>query len=291
MAIDNVLENIKEKLKKDSNYDLSISELDVLSKCSYETIKQIFGKDFVARTPNEITINTICYVGDLDIKESLPTYNLRYIFGDLDICINNINLENLKFISRFIYHSTEVNLEELELDELIDNKPFIMYKVFQDVSYLRIASERIKNDKDFMLNIVKYAGEALEYAPEKLRNDREIVLAAVKQNAKALEYASSELKNDKEVVLEVVKQMGCLIHLASEGLRNNKEIVLTAVKNNGYALRFASKELQNDKEVVLEAVKKWGPSLEYASEELQHYFEKHGIETENKQNDVRYQIK
>jgi len=49
---------------------------------------------------------------------------------------------------------------------------------------------------------------ALEYASEKLKDDKEIVLEAVKQDGLALEYASEKLKDDKEIVLEAIKKFG-----------------------------------------------------------------------------------
>jgi hypothetical protein len=40
---------------------------------------------------------------------------------------------------------------------------------------------------------------------EKLKNDKDIVLEAVKKNLHALCHASENMKNDKELVLEAVK--------------------------------------------------------------------------------------
>jgi len=42
---------------------------------------------------------------------------------------------------------------------------------------------------------------ALEYASEKLKDDKEIVLEAVKQDGLALQFISEKLKDDKEIVL------------------------------------------------------------------------------------------
>ncbi len=37
----------------------------------------------------------------------------------------------------------------------------------------------MKNDKDFVLTVVKKNGRALEYASKELQNDKEITLAAI----------------------------------------------------------------------------------------------------------------
>jgi len=43
---------------------------------------------------------------------------------------------------------------------------------------------------------VKKDGSALEYASDKLRNDKDVVLEAVKRNPKAIFYASNEIKRE-----------------------------------------------------------------------------------------------
>lgn len=117
--MDNKVLNIIEKLKQNYNSDLSIEELKILygvdifdyqiyidteeyrqKRNMYEDLSKIYGKEHVARTPQEITEDTICFVGDvLIIDKILPTYNLRYIYGNLHYNLYEIyNLENLEKI-------------------------------------------------------------------------------------------------------------------------------------------------------------------------------------------------
>ena len=163
-----MLEDIKKKIKDDTNCELSIDELIELNKLSYEELVEIFGKKHIARTPEEITIDTICYVGYLKIKEELPTYNLKYIFGKLIYEEENIiNLENLCFIGGDF---TFYNVKDLsDLSELFENKEYMLYAVKRD-------------------------GCALEYAPEEFKNDREIVLEAVKQNENVIYILPGRIK-------------------------------------------------------------------------------------------------
>ena len=62
-----------------------------------------------------------------------------------------------------------------------------------------------RNNKSFVLEVLKQYGILLGYASDELRNDKEVVLAAVQNDCDALKYASEELKNDKEVVLTAIK--------------------------------------------------------------------------------------
>ena len=101
----------------------------------------------------------------------------------------------------------------------------------------------------------------LRLASDKLKNDKEVVMAAVTQNGAALEYAPFKWKNDKEIVmLAALNSVKLDLHFgstpcdplqhASSKLRHDKDVVMTAVAINGYALKFASAELRNDKEVI-----------------------------------------
>jgi hypothetical protein len=45
---------------------------------------------------------------------------------------------------------------------------------------------------------------ALQYASEKLKDDKEVVLEAVKKNCYVLKYASERLKNDKKFLLKAI---------------------------------------------------------------------------------------
>jgi hypothetical protein len=133
---------------------------------------------------------------------------------------------------------------------------------------LRVASDELKNCREFVLEAVRQNGMALEYASEALREDREVVIAAVKQYGIALKSASINLHNDREIVLEAVRQNGLALQYASEALREDREVVIAAVKKYGIALNYASINLRNDREFVFEAVRQNGLALQYAPEAL-----------------------
>ena len=48
----------------------------------------------------------------------------------------------------------------------------------------------MKNDKDFVVAIVKIHGYNLKHASKDLKNDKEVVLEAIKNNGWSLCYAS-----------------------------------------------------------------------------------------------------
>ena len=112
-----MLEEIVRKLSLNIECELSIDELRILYSIDnnymeyfnelitqrydlwYEDFCGIFGKDKVALEIEEINENTICYIGTLVVEEKLPTYNLRYIFGNFYYRLDNIsNFENLEVV-------------------------------------------------------------------------------------------------------------------------------------------------------------------------------------------------
>ena len=166
----------------------------------------------------------------------------------------------------------------------------------------KIASKKIKNDKNIVLAVMKKNGFLLEYTSDELKNDREVVIAAISNsNGQALKYASEQLKNDREVIFTALKYSSDLLKHASDEIKNDREIIIAAlqknaseyrsecvlkyvsddfkndceivkiaIKNSDYALRYASDKLKNDREFVMTAVKKNGHALQSASNELKN---------------------
>lgn len=78
-------------------------------------------------------------------------------------------------------------------------------KTFPHAFSFQFVSPVLKEDREFVLEMLKINGLVLEYVSPEFQADRELVLEAVKQNVSALEYASPKLKADREFILEVVE--------------------------------------------------------------------------------------
>ena len=126
-----MLERLLDKIGINNKCNLSVEELRILYEIdysldinidfvrrhrnNYEDFCKIFGKKYVARTSSDIDENTICYVGDLVIDKKLPTYNLRYVYGDLDCRLYNVyNLENLEKVYGQVLGFKEDDMVNLE---------------------------------------------------------------------------------------------------------------------------------------------------------------------------------
>ena len=59
---------------------------------------------------------------------------------------------------------------------------------------MRFASERLKDDKEIVLEAVSKDGWGLKYVSDRLKDDKEVVLEAIKNNGLALAYASNRVQ-------------------------------------------------------------------------------------------------
>ena len=184
--------------------------------------------------------------------------------------------------------------------ELQANREVVMAAVKSKVSELKYASEKLRGDKNFMLDVLRRShGEALQYASEALRGDvdvveaallsdrrcsessslryaapslqanKELVTAAVRRNTRAFRHAAPELRRDRLFVGSLIRRASPdVLRGALDGLRADRELVLQAVRRGGRALEYAAEDLRADEEVVREAVRQDGTALKYASKDL-----------------------
>jgi hypothetical protein len=167
-----------------------------------------------------------------------------------------------------LHHTYKMLKKTPGLGLMPHSREIIQYANKKNDQYIYRASDRLKNNKDFVLDAVRH-GCTLDFAPARLKDDKDVVLAAVKKDSDNLEFASDRLKDDQDVVLAAVRN-GRSLHFASDRLKDDKDVVLAAVQKHGDNLEFASDRLKDDQDVVLAAVQKHGCSLEFASDRLKN---------------------
>lgn len=139
-----------------------------------------------------------------------------------------------------------------------------------DYTDLENCPEFMRNDKDVVLDAVRYRADSIQFASEELRNDKDVVLEAVNRDGLVLEILSKEFQNDKDVILEAIKNDIEALEFASKEIKADKEFLLKAIKYGSDALLFASEEIKADKEFMFKAVKYNRWTLEFASDEIKN---------------------
>lgn len=132
------------------------------------------------------------------------------------------------------------------------------------------ASNNLKNDKPFVLSLIKGKAIILQYVSETLKNDKEIVLESVLISPHTFQYASSDLKDNPEFIKKLIGSVGTILRFASDNIKDNKEVVLAAVTSKGYSLKYASERLKNDYAIVWTAISENGNAYQFASEQFQN---------------------
>ncbi len=129
------------------------------------------------------------------------------------------------------------------------------YRNSGDIAPIECASESLRGDKEFMLEILKLNPvETLRHATKELLADKEFALAAIAGSSDVLGYFSEALRDDEEIVLPVIEKNGIALEHASKRLQSNKGMATTAVTADFKALKFVDKSLLEDRDILLAAI-------------------------------------
>jgi hypothetical protein len=130
-------------------------------------------------------------------------------------------------------------------EELQNDKDVAMVALINSTEAFEYVSERLQSDKEFILHAIGQKDEDAvdddldsyisDNIPEKLKADKDFVLQMVKVNGMVLGCVSDELKVDKEVVTLAVKNNGkAYAHFEWEDETfYDKEIILAAASKGG----------------------------------------------------------
>lgn len=119
------------------------------------------------------------------------------------------------------------------------SRKLLQYAHKKNFKHINSASDRLRDDKGFILQMIEDWTENPKYWPQVLH---------------AFNCASVRLKNDRDVVLAAVKKNPNIFIDVSKSLQGDKDIALAAVQSHGLFLEYASVSLQGDRDVVLAAL-------------------------------------
>lgn len=152
-----------------------------------------------------------------------------------------------------------------------DMEEMVKIAIKEDTNNFKYASERIQQDKKFILNnqVAKN-----QYWHQELKRDKKFVLKVLKQMDDYIgndfyQYLAPVLQNDQDVAMSCILANPNNFPLFNEVFRANFDIASIALKNRGGALEHVSDELKNNRHLVLLALKRGKYVLNYASQEIQ----------------------
>jgi hypothetical protein len=141
-----------------------------------------------------------------DFYESLPPEikNSKEMILSL-ICLGSaysvdIPVEAMKdreIALEYLKHSSEVSASVPE--EFQDDENFILEAMKHRRGAFYGAGSKLRSDKNFILKVIQMTdGEAMRIASDELKNDFDFVLCAFDTNSKSIEYASKEILDKLE---------------------------------------------------------------------------------------------
>ncbi|WP_257287590.1 MULTISPECIES: DUF4116 domain-containing protein, partial [unclassified Endozoicomonas] len=125
---------------------------------------------------------------------------------------------------------------------------------------LQYASQRVRNDKVFVLPAISEHPAELRYLSEELRNDVDVVKAAVAEYPKALCHASERIRSDKNIIESLMAVNVDTLRYANNTLLNDREYMLNLIAQNPRAFIFVAFRLRIDK-AFIEAARQRNPEV------------------------------
>ena len=166
---------------------------------------------------------------------------------------------------RFSYSGYDFIIEDREvLQELLNISGI----------YFKYASDKLKNDKEIVSLAIEKSGEwILQYASNKIKSDSDFILDLVKNNHHFLHYADKLLKDDIKFMLEAIKINENSFDYVSDRLRYNRNFIINALKVNPDLLKIArdrgiGKSFLKNREIVEIAIKKDPKLIKYIDYDL-----------------------
>lgn len=156
------------------------------------------------------------------------------------------------------------------VDNGILNEPDIAETLLKKYTYaLKYLNQYYQDNRELILklNVIN-----LEDMSQRLKHDKEVVLQCVSSWGNQLQFASADLQDDSEVVIEALKCNGLALEFASERLRSDLNIIKLAMRHTRGAVMFMSDYAKSNKEIIQSLIKNDLCCLQYASPELQTHF-------------------
>lgn len=173
--------------------------------------------------------------------------------------LENIN-KNLLDKLNFMKQMVDINPYTLMYasERLKSDEELVLRAINKDVNVFTMASKSLMDNDNFVLKAFKsamYDSDIIAiHMSERLKNDKDFVLNVLDSNDNIFQYICDDLKDDMNVVLKAVSICGLNLEYASERLKNSKSVVLEAIANYDVSFVDMGDTLISDKEFTLECI-------------------------------------
>lgn len=144
-------------------------------------------------------------------------------------------------------------------DEYEEEKKFVMSELVcpylkskgNQSSYINELIELFANDREVMLECLKYHQGCTEFASKELYSDKDFVSMVVGSQGNYLQFASAQLKDDIEIVLKACDSHMQGLKYASVRIQSSPILVAKTCIDGFNSLSYMDKSISNSKEKFL----------------------------------------
>jgi len=163
----------------------------------------------------------------------------------------------------FKYASNRLKNDEKFINRCLDNNR---------VNFLEFVGKKFKDNEEIIRKAINISGYIIRVASNRLKNDKALCLDAVESQADAFLVISKEIRKDKDLIDKIIEKRGEYFCICPE-VKTNKYLLIkafsTAFDRQSHALlQRTSEEFRNDKQVALAAIKCNSENINYIGKKL-----------------------
>lgn len=261
------------------NKSSGLNDVKVLKRLSNEirNNKKIVGSLIKQKGPAYISIagdelkNDVGFYFEMsDIRHSVGIFEFGQEVKDNERAAKHAcEKDGLNYKHLSLRLKDNFKLAQYCLKNLKTNDPLIFSKRYMDES----VASRIATNKEVMMDIFRKSKNhgIFYYAPDKIKHDKNFIMQALEYVPELINIIPYSIRNDKRLYMKAASKYGMILSAASN-FKNDLELVKTAVTSNPNALQYASDRLRDHDEIVSIAAKKDRDSLRYASDRMKKAF-------------------
>eukprot|EP00968_Pinguiococcus_pyrenoidosus_P022952 scaffold3487_cov251-Pinguiococcus_pyrenoidosus.AAC.1 len=177
----------------------------------------------------------------IDCDPSVYQYASVPLRANLEIALTVISqsIEMLAYVDELLVESRVFLLKILERDLVIpdsyfdrfsDDAELMQMYIQKSPVHLNRVSNRLRDDRGFILAVVRDNGMAFLHLPIKWKSDAEICHLAIKTYGFVFTKLPHDQRGDRELLLEAVSTYPSAIHSAVGELRNDRECIRLAIE-------------------------------------------------------------
>ena len=94
-----------------------------------------------------------------------------------------------------------------ETKKCLEYKAFLEKNNWNEFDLLKNSPFEIKNDKIFIMKLIKIHENCIKHISDNLKNDREVISLAISKNFELFKFASNELQNDPYIIIKLLENI------------------------------------------------------------------------------------